>query len=213
VLAEKRTTDIGYDGLVLCDGGSVDPLRYDERRRDTPVNEGRDLRDAALFDAFFLYGKPVLGVGRGCSFINVRLGGSLRRSLTVAQQRLHLGEGGRAVHPIILSPESYLYKIYTPTVRPLRVLSRHNDALRELGRELYSVARSEDGLVEAIVHRRLPVYGVQFSPEEMLPAAGHTLPLTAPDDGTPLFTWFLRRCAEIRTSPLTPSAAGRFSRS
>ena len=212
VIAARGETDLGYDGLILCDGGSVDPLRYDERRRTTPVNEQRDLRDATLFDAFFLYGKPILGIARGCSFLNVRLGGSLRRNLSPSQLALHCGEKGRAVHPIILSPESYLYKIYTPTVRPVRVLSRHTDALRELGRELYAVARSEDGLTEAIAHRRLPVYGVQFSPEEMLPAAVHTLPLTSPDDGTPLFSWFLRRCAEIREHPLTPSAAQRFSK-
>jgi anthranilate/para-aminobenzoate synthase component II len=45
----------------------------------------------------------------------------------------------------------------------------------ELPSELLAVAHSEDGVVQGIRHRTLPITGVQFHPESIMTAAGMDL--------------------------------------
>ncbi|MGH3446539.1 MAG: gamma-glutamyl-gamma-aminobutyrate hydrolase family protein [Nocardioidaceae bacterium] len=43
--------------------------------------------------------------------------------------------------------------------------SRHQQAVKELGRDLVITARSADGIVEAIEHQDAPIVGLQWHPE------------------------------------------------
>lgn len=229
-LAPKKEVDRGFDALVICGEGTVDPFLYNERReskRDTrhsadrtPLEVERDVRDFDLYSAFYLYGKPILGINRGCLMINVAQGGTLYRELGdhrlphhFSETKDHAGKPKDTVHELRIDPASFLFAIYRPTVRPVRVYSRHQSAIRELGRELLPIARTKDEIVEAFAHRSLPVAGVQFSVERMIhPACELHSPIHAiPDDGRPVFDWFLTLCRNIRKRPLVSSAADRFS--
>ncbi len=222
-LLPKKEVDRGFDALVICGEGTVDPFLYNERReskRDTrhsadrtPLEVERDIRDLDLYSAFYLYGKPILGINRGCQLINVAQGGTLYRELGNHRLPHHFSEQKDILHELRVDPASFLFAVYKPTVRPVRVLSHHRGALRELGRELLPIARTKDEMIEAFAHRSLPVAGVQFSVERMIhPACELHSPIHAiPDDGRPIFDWFLTLCRNIRRRPLVSSAADRFS--
>ena len=214
VLATGSENDLGYDALLLCDGPPTDPYLYNERRRsiykkNPPIlpSAVRDRRDGDLFRAFYFYGKPILGIGRGCEFINALTGGSQRRILSEGQRALH-GAESAATHELTVRPSSFLYTVYRPTVRPMRVFSRHNSVIRTLGKGFLPVAKAKDGSLEAIAHRTLPVYGVAFNPECMLKTASRG---AAFDDGTPLFAWFCELTKGLCEAPLTEYTRKRLS--
>lgn len=226
VLAEdrvRRGADLGYDALVIVDGPPVNPFLYSERRHSVwdkeplshmdGVDAARDARDYDLFSDFYRYGKPVLGIGRGLHLINVAQGGTIFRQLPNERLEVHCKEKGDMVHEIEILPKSFLYRIYEPTVRPARVAGNHICAIRELGRELKSVAHASDGTVEAVAHEYLPIAGVQFLPERMILPHNekYALPLSSPDDGRLLFSWFVQLAKEVRAKPLSSYAADRFS--
>ena len=51
----------------------------------------------------------------------------------------------------------------------------HSLATVELPDELTVTARSEDGVVQGIRHKRLPIEGVQFHPESVMTVEGKAL--------------------------------------
>ncbi len=51
----------------------------------------------------------------------------------------------------------------------------HSLAATELPDELVASAHSEDGVVQGVRHRRLPIEGVQFHPESVMTAVGMEL--------------------------------------
>ena len=54
-------------------------------------------------------------------------------------------------------------------------LAIERDSLSELNNKLKVTAESESGVVMAIAHTELPIFGVQFHPESVLTEFGHTL--------------------------------------
>ncbi len=165
------------DGLLLTDGSwDINPARYGEIVTDRfsglswyqyNINYTRDSFEIPLCKAFIDAGKPVFGIGRGMHIINVVLGGTLYADLA---------EDGGMIHPVGAS-----YKIETDEKSKLgsiigpkaKVKSYNHQGIKTLGEGLEAVAWSEnlcsDGgkkqLVEAICHKKLPVFGVQWNAE------------------------------------------------
>jgi anthranilate synthase/aminodeoxychorismate synthase-like glutamine amidotransferase len=105
---------------------------------------------------------PILGVCLGHQAIVVAFGGSVSRAPEPRHGKVsQISHDGRGV----LSGLS----------NPFVATRYHSLAAVELPDELEVTARSEDGVVQAIQHRELPIYGVQFHPESVMTAEGMTL--------------------------------------
>lgn len=158
------------DGLLLTDDvQSINPGQFGELFDKTAYptaswyhnfSHTRDSLDLALCRAFLEKKKPILGIGRGMHIINIALGGTLHQGLN-AQFPEH---SRHTKHMIHTKPGSVLSTLIGETCE---VNSYHHQAVKALGDGLEAVARAEDGLVEAIWHSTLPVFGVEWNPETL----------------------------------------------
>jgi putative glutamine amidotransferase len=157
------------DALVLTGGVDVHPGRYRDIFMDFDPNSGlpapyvnsvtRDSMDILLCQAFIKAGKPILGIGRGMQVINVVFGGTLYQDIPIVLQIPHpVGVD----HMVSLTEGSALNKLLGPSAK---VNSFHHQAVKEVGNGLKVTAVSEDGVIEALEHESLPVFGVQWHPE------------------------------------------------
>ena len=107
---------------------------------------------------------PILGVCLGHQSIGQAFGGRVVR----AREPVH-GKAEEIVHD-----RSALFRGMS---QPLRAGRYHSLVVAERGlpRELEVSARTRDGIVMALRHRSLPVFGVQFHPESILTPDGQTL--------------------------------------
>ena len=109
-------------------------------------------------------GMPVLGVCLGLQAIGQVLGATV----THAPQQMH-GKTSLIAHDA--------RGLFAGLPSPLRATRYHSLCLdpATLPPELHVTARSDDGVVQAIAHRALPVFGVQFHPESVLSEHGQRI--------------------------------------
>lgn len=179
--------DTGYDGLILCGGGDIDPKYYNEPVNGSKyIDEERDKIEFALLKAYVEAGKPVFGICRGFQVINVYFGGSMHQD--IPESALHSSaEPPDASHTVTAVADSILGKLYGTT---FRVNSSHHQAVKGLGKGLRPTAWWNDRYVEALEHESLPIFGVQWHPERMSFSKRREDTV----DGAPLFEYFLRLC-------------------
>ena len=156
--------DTDYDGLILCGGGDIDPKYYGQGMNGTgKIDAERDAAEFPLLKAFLDAGKPVLGICRGLQLINVYFGGTLIQD--IPEKELHTKKDNvDSVHQVTAVEGSILHKLYGSA---FAVNSAHHQVIDELGESLMATAHWNDTHIEAIEHRTLPVYGVQWHPERM----------------------------------------------
>jgi putative glutamine amidotransferase len=154
------------DGLVLIGGDDIPPEVYGEQPDKTvkPLTKERYDFERKLIARWLASGKPVLGVCLGMQFTNVVSGGSLIQDISseVGPQVDH----HKGYHRVRIEPGSNLANLLGAT--EASVLSSHHQAVDGLGKGLKPVARSEDGVVEAL-ERTNGGFGlfVQWHPESM----------------------------------------------
>ena len=158
----------GCDALLLPGGGDLEPWRYgQENTNSRNLDPERDTAEMELVDFFLSAHKPVLGICRGLQTINVFFGGTLIQDIsghgTVnGMDRLHLVRS-------IPSPITDTY------CGNCMVNSAHHQAVERLGSGLTAVQWADDGIIEAIVHQKYPIYGVQWHPERLENEVGNGL--------------------------------------
>lgn len=183
--------DAQGDALLLCGGEDVDPAYYhQELNGSEDIDPLRDKAEFAIIQAFLAAGKPILGICRGHQIMNVALGGSLVQDVGDELRPFHAhtpGVDADKVHPVRALPGSFFEKTYGSI---FAVNSSHHQALDALGDGLRPVLWSESGVVEGMVHQRLPILCVQFHPERM--SFDHRRPDTV--DGAPIFQWLMEQC-------------------
>ncbi|MHC4433744.1 MAG: gamma-glutamyl-gamma-aminobutyrate hydrolase family protein [Planctomycetota bacterium] len=153
------------DGLVLVGGADVPPSAYGEQPHETvvPLTSQRYNFELRLIDKWLQGGKPILGVCLGMQFANVVAGGSLIQDIP-SQVGIKLSH--RGYHEVQIEPDSSLAKILG--AEKASVWSNHHQAVKDVGDGLKIIARSEDGIVEAL-ERTDGGFGlfVQWHPEQM----------------------------------------------
>lgn len=152
------------DGLLLVGGADIPPAAYEEKPHETVrvMPSQRYNSDTKLIAQWLDSGKPLLGVCLGMQFTNVVAGGSLIQDIPsqVGGKVKH-----RGYHTVQVEPGSFLADIIEAD--KIRVYSNHHQAVKDMAEGFKIVARSEDGVVEAM-ERKEGGFGlfVQWHPEQ-----------------------------------------------
>lgn len=157
------------DGLVLIGGYDIPPVAYGEQSHETvePLPAQRYDFERKLIARWLVEGKPLLGVCLGAQFTNVVSGGSLIQDIPsqVGTTVIHKG-----YHAVQIEEPSILSEALGDD--RAMVFSSHHQAVKDVGANLRVIARSPDGVVEALQRTDGP-FGlfVQWHPESMTDTA------------------------------------------
>src|SRR5262249_54804920 len=145
LLGESYLNQLGrIDGVLLSSGNDVGVENSVSRDRM------RDDAEATLLHYAIKYQIPVLGVCRGMQFIQYFFGGKLSRIASG-----HIGTG----HDLVLL-QAWPWR----KEQAIKVNSYHHWGVQldALSTELIPLAKTQDEVVEALQHRSLPIWGVQW---------------------------------------------------
>ena len=179
------------DGLILTGGADFNPLYCGEQpcRRLHSINSERDLPELLVTRLAYNRQIPILGICRGIQTLAMALDGHVEQDISLNTDGIKHSqdaERSEATHTVSLLPSSILHDIYgTDTIY---VNSFHHQAVGEPGDKFRVVARSSDGVVEAMESTEMKsIIGVQWHPECI-------------DDGLPLFKWLVAEAADYHAA-------------
>ena len=160
------------DGVILTGGEDINPLQYNDTINLSvceDINYQRDTLERKLFDFAFKNKIPLIGVCRGMQMMNVASGGTLYGDIPsqIGTTVIHRNNG-EVNHKIALIDTCSL--IFPLGIDTIIVNSWHHQALNIMPNYLRVVARSFDGLPEAIVMDTSIhpfMIAVQFHPERL----------------------------------------------
>ena len=161
------------DGVAVPGGPDVDPARWgsDEPYDPSLLCPERDAFEFPLVRAALAADVPILTTCRGTQLLNVALGGTLCMDVPslgapegMAQWR-HTGILNGVAHPVEVEADSLLCSALGGATR-VQANSAHHCCVARLGEGVRLVARSTDGVPEAIeVPSARFCVGVQWHPE------------------------------------------------
>jgi putative glutamine amidotransferase len=172
------------DALILAPGRDVDPSRYGQSPHPllAATEPQRDAFELELIPLALERELPILGMCRGIQTLNVALGGTLAQDVSLispehpsdpgwvrwkAAEAASLQDQPMPTHPrheIKIEAESLLAQALSTT--QIDVDSFHHQAIERLGEGLAVVARSPDGVIEAVEMPGRPVIAVQWELQE-----------------------------------------------
>lgn len=157
---EKALT---YPGLVLPGGGDIAPHLFGQPNLGcVNIDEDLDRLQMKLAEEYIRQKKPVLGICKGMQVINVCFGGTILQQLPTAYA--HAYRNGDQYHMTIARQDSFLYPLYGYR---FSVNSAHHQGIDRLGHGLEAIQFAQDNVIEGIIHKELPIIGVQWHPERM----------------------------------------------
>ena len=164
------------DGIILTGGEDINPLEYNDTSNIKvcgKINFLRDTLERKLFDFAFKNKLPLVGVCRGMQMMNVASGGTLYGDIPteIGTTVVHRNNG-EVMHEIALSCENikYINLIFPLLKDTFLVNSWHHQGLKDISQNLNVIARSYDGLPEAVVMNDSVhpfMIAVQFHPERL----------------------------------------------
>jgi len=156
------------NGLVLVGGEDIPPSAYGQQPHETVkvIPSQRYHFERKLISLWLAGGKPVLGTCLGMQFVNVVAGGTLIQDIPSQVGTKVVHRGDKVHHWLNIEQDSILAKILG-TNRAF-VYSNHHQAVKDAGFGLKIVARSDDGIIEALerVDGKFGLF-VQWHPEQM----------------------------------------------
>ena len=149
------------DGLLIPGGNDIDACNWGEANHPEAKTIAQERFDVEkkLFTTVDPK-MPVLGICYGCQFINVMRGGSMIQHLPDVVDETHTGGENQKYQ---IEKGSKLSNIFG---KEAQGQSWHHQAIKDVGHDLKVVAKSEDGVIEAIEADDRPwLVGVQWHPE------------------------------------------------
>jgi putative glutamine amidotransferase len=184
-LPEAISAALGVlDGLILAPGRDIDPGHYGQEPHPllAATEPQRDAFELELIPRALARGLPILGMCRGIQTLNVALGGTLAQDVSLISsehpsdpgwvawktvEAASLRESPMPTHPrheITIEAGSVLAGVLGTTT--IDVDSFHHQAIDRLAEGLAVVARSRDGVIEAVEIPGRPVLAVQWELQE-----------------------------------------------
>ncbi len=159
------------DGILLTGGEDIDPALYGQAPHPKlgTVSCRRDQLDKMVVEMCMEKKKPFLAICRGMQSVNVFLGGTLMQDISsaISTEIAHLQPEHYTTltHQVNeLATSDLLQKIMGKST--LAVNSRHHQAVDKPGKNIKIIARSPDGVAEALVVEGHPfALAVQWHPE------------------------------------------------
>lgn len=143
------------DGFLITGGTDIDPLYFNEENKGESKNcdPHLDTLDQQVVLHVKKTKKPLLGICRGHQAISVFFGGSLHQDIGNSHEN--------CTHQVVSVKNRFIDWPYE-----FEVNSYHHQVTKDLPNEFEIIATStEDNFIEAILHKELPVFGVQWHPE------------------------------------------------
>ena len=195
------------DGLILSGGADYDPHYAGEEPCPLlgTINEERDLPELFITQLAYNRQLPILGICRGIQTLAMALGGHVCQDISLSPNPSPKREGSInhsqeeernvATHTVTVEKNSLLSRIYKKEQQcsmfnvqrsMLSVNSFHHQAVDETGPRFRVIARSDDGIIEAMESTEYKsILGVQWHPECL-------------DDGLPIFQWLIGEARQYR---------------
>ena len=177
------------DGLILTGGGDHNPLWMGQEPQPGlhAINRERDLAELLIVRLAYNRQLPMLGICRGIQTLAIALGGKVAQDITATIKHSQDADREEPTHTVTLVKDSTLYNIYG--CDSLAVNSFHHQAVSEPGHRFRTIAKSADGIVEAMESSEYKdILGVQWHPEWL------------GDEGQKIFSWLAGRAREYATA-------------
>ena len=181
------------DALILSGGGDINPLWAGEEPSPKlhGINQERDLPELLIARLAYNRQIPMLGICRGIQTLATAFGGKVSQDISDVATVKHSQDADRseATHSVTIEQDSTLFNIYKD--EKLMVNSFHHQAVAEAGDKFRVVAKSADGIVEAMESTEFKsILGVQWHPECL-------------EEGLPLFQWLVAEAKSYREAHRT----------
>ena len=181
------------DALILSGGGDINPLWAGEEPSPKlhGINQERDLPELLIARLAYNRQIPMLGICRGIQTLATAFGGKVRQDISDVATVKHSQDADRseATHSVTIEQDSTLFNIYK--AEKVMVNSFHHQAVSEAGDKFRIVAKSADGIVEAMESTEFKsIMGVQWHPECLA-------------EGLPLFQWLVAEAKAYREAHRT----------
>lgn len=167
------------DGLIMTGGEDVNPLYYKEEIIPdiNEIDSIRDIYDLVLIKLATDRNIPVLGICRGEQIMNVAFGGTLYQDIpsqhsdkSIQHRQSQPAEEG--THTVTIDKNSKLASILRQT--ELSTNTFHHQGVKDIAPNFHAVAKTSDGIIEAIeAYPNRSLLGIQWHPEGLV-AGGYT---------------------------------------
>lgn len=172
-------------GLILPGGGDITPAFFGQKKAGSRnIDTELDILQLQALEYALRTHIPVLGICKGMQLINVYFGGTIVQHMP--QWETHAYQDGDRYHPSSILAGSFLWDLYG---RQAVINSAHHQCTDKLGKDLTVCQYAQDRTPEALCHDTLPVMGVQWHPERMLPFVNTPSTLSSGTDGSLLLSF------------------------